>query len=313
MNNDTVRDLRFSHGEEALAAIRGLDVHLSVLAPSTATWRLMEARIGESTLMSGETGAALSGVGAIDPDALWFAVPIAGAGRWTINGEPFHAHSIASLCEGAEHATFMSAPMRWASLRMPRDSFERKARERRNPSIPRGLAFFEHGESGLNPFRSAVEAAVRFMEANPRALREPEVGARLENALLDSLTDALAKPRASQPSRSATVTARIGGHLYAHRDEMLSASHLCEALSISERTLRRHFEAAFNLSPARFLRLRRLNQAHRALRTGAFSSVTEAGIRFGFFDLGRFAADYRELFGEFPSQTLSRVIRGDNS
>jgi AraC family ethanolamine operon transcriptional activator len=282
-------------------------MRLSVLTPSSRNWRLVEARIGDSLLISGETGAALAGVGAAEPDVLWLAVPIAGAGRWTINGEPLHAHSIVSLCDGTGHATFMSAPMHWAALQMPRESFERKGL-----SIPEGLAFFEQDESGPIPFRGAMEAALRFIETDPEALCRQEVQVRLENALLDSLTGALAKPRAPQPSGSPAMAARIGEYLYTHRDEMLSAAHLCDVLSVSDRTLRRYFKAAFDISPARFLRLRRLNQARHALRSGAFSSVTEAGIRFGFFDLGRFAADYRELFGEFPSETLSQKNRTKN-
>jgi AraC family ethanolamine operon transcriptional activator len=54
----------------------------------------------------------------------------------------------------------------------------------------------------------------------------------------------------------------------------------------------------------------RLNKVRRALRAAdAATTVTEAAMRFGFFHLGRFSAQYHRLFGERPSDTLQRARR----
>jgi transcriptional regulator GlxA family with amidase domain len=37
--------------------------------------------------------------------------------------------------------------------------------------------------------------------------------------------------------------------------------------------------------------------------------VKEVGLAHGFWHLGRFAKDYRSLFGEFPSETASPTKR----
>jgi AraC family transcriptional regulator, ethanolamine operon transcriptional activator len=78
---------------------------------------------------------------------------------------------------------------------------------------------------------------------------------------------------------------------------------LCEAAGVSERTLRNAFQSVYGMSPIRFLQLRRLHQVRRALRRDAAVSVTEVALRHGFVNLGRFAAEYRQLFGESPSLT----------
>ncbi len=36
-------------------------------------------------------------------------------------------------------------------------------------------------------------------------------------------------------------------------------------------------------------------------------TVSDAGLHWGFWELGRFAGQYRRLFGELPSETLSRA------
>ena len=62
------------------------------------------------------------------------------------------------------------------------------------------------------------------------------------------------------------------------------------------------------MSPSSYLRLRRLQQMNRALRSGNqdAAGVAEIARRYGVRDLGRFAVSYRALYGELPSDTLRR-------
>ena len=79
---------------------------------------------------------------------------------------------------------------------------------------------------------------------------------------------------------------------------------------VSERTLRDALNEVHGVSPQRYLLLRRIYEAHRALREGdRAGSVTDVALRFSFWELGRFAGHYRAAFGEPPSATL-RAHRG---
>ena len=62
------------------------------------------------------------------------------------------------------------------------------------------------------------------------------------------------------------------------------------------------------ISAKRYLTLRRMHLFRRALResTPATATVTEIATRFGFWQFGRLAGEYRALFSEVPSETLAR-------
>jgi AraC-like DNA-binding protein len=80
------------------------------------------------------------------------------------------------------------------------------------------------------------------------------------------------------------------------------------AIGVSERTLRMCSSKVLGIGPGRYLRLRRLNLARAKLRRadGGQVSVADVANRFGFSELGRFAATYRIAFGKTPSTTLWR-------
>lgn len=83
---------------------------------------------------------------------------------------------------------------------------------------------------------------------------------------------------------------------------------LCLAAHVSERRLRAAFTEEFNQPPTSFFRAWALDVAHRHLRTAEPEShtVTDIATGLGFDHLGRFAARYRQMYGESPSSTLHR-------
>jgi AraC-like DNA-binding protein len=85
-------------------------------------------------------------------------------------------------------------------------------------------------------------------------------------------------------------------------------SEICGAIGVSERTLRDCCQDHLGMGPHRYLWLRRMHLTRRALRDAdpARTSVTELATAHGFWELGRFSVEYRNLFDETPSTTLRR-------
>jgi AraC family ethanolamine operon transcriptional activator len=95
------------------------------------------------------------------------------------------------------------------------------------------------------------------------------------------------------------------GNIPANTAEMALAS------GASERVLQLAFQENLGISPYRFLRIFQLNRLGRDLRHARYprETVTESMEKFGFTQFGRTSAEYKQLFGELPSETLNRNFK----
>ena len=88
--------------------------------------------------------------------------------------------------------------------------------------------------------------------------------------------------------------------------EPLTVDDICREVGVSHRTLEYAFRARFDLSPKAYIRTLRLNCVRKELRMSdpLTTSITKVANRWGFWHMGQFAADYRKLFVEIPTETL---------
>lgn len=102
------------------------------------------------------------------------------------------------------------------------------------------------------------------------------------------------------------VVERAEAYLRSDAGRRLPLAKVCRLLGLSERGLRNAFYDVRGMSPQRYMRAQRLEKVRRELsrNTGRSTTVTGVATRYGFYELGRFAATYRHAFGEAPSETL---------
>jgi AraC-like DNA-binding protein len=157
------------------------------------------------------------------------------------------------------------------------------------------------------------EAAGKLAETVPDILAHPEVARAMEQALVQVMVECLtAMPVGDIQVHRHTripVMRRFEQVLEEHQERTLYVAEVCAKLGVSERTLRLHCQEHLEMSPHKYLWLRRMNLVRRALMLAdhQVNTVTQVATDYGFYELGRFAVDYRKLFGEPPSVTLRRA------
>lgn len=94
-------------------------------------------------------------------------------------------------------------------------------------------------------------------------------------------------------------------YIEAHWDQPISVELLAKLTNASARSVFDTFRKSRGYSPMAFVKRVRLRHARRMLLAGD-PGTTVAGVAFlcGFGNLGNFARDYRQAFGELPSVTL---------
>jgi AraC-like DNA-binding protein len=250
-----------------------------------------------------------------DSSALVLQLESSGATSW--HGRSVDERTLLSYQPGFEHVGHTTGGMVWASLLFDATVLHDAARTLRgvNAARPdRDVAFLKRQPAALDVLRGALHQAFLIAETAPGALDSAATRRSLEESILTAAVHAIDPQGECKGSDAPTmshgrVVRRAEDALAEKIDTPLYVSDLCKAAGVSERTLRNAFQSLYGLSPIRFLHLRRLHQVRRALRRELQVSVTEVALSFGFGNLGRFAVEYRQLFGESPSHTLRRGAR----
>ena len=158
-------------------------------------------------------------------------------------------------------------------------------------------------------------AAQRLAEVTPDTLAHPEVSNTFKHELMHAMVACLADEAPAKPTSGwrhhTVIINRFEKVLAANSDRPMHLAEICAAVGASERTLEICCEEHLGMGPIRYLWLRRMHLVRRSLIQADPSSttVTQIATGHGFWELGRFAVSYKELFEESPSAALHRPAR----
>jgi AraC-like DNA-binding protein len=215
---------------------------------------------------------------------------------------------------GSTHHHRSWAPSHWGSMSLTPEDLAAAGRAiaGRELTVPAVTCIRRPGPAAMSRLLHLHQTAVRLAKTTPDLLAQAEVARALEQALIHAmitcLTDGTSVEMSPTARHHAAVVARFEELLAASDNRPLYMAEICAATGASERTLQFCCRDHLGMSPIRYLLLRRLHLARRALLGAdpATKTVTLIATEHGFYELGRFSVEYRKLFGETPSASLHR-------
>jgi AraC-like DNA-binding protein len=272
------------------------------------------ANLGRIWLQSGSENLARTICIAIgdSPRSLAFLAD-AQAERIIQSGTEFGAGDIVSFGRSTSHFQRTFGPISWAGISLAPGDLEKAAATIAGWDLgdPSTSLWMKPSAENANRLRLLHREANRMASSRKAVLDHPEVVRSLEQALIAAMvacmTSQAGNSRGSGWKRHQQIMTRFREWLDTNNDRAVYLHEVCAALDVSAPTLRRCCEEHLGMSPMHYLWLRRINLARQQLqRRHSPRSVTETAMNFGFWHLGRFADEYRSLFGESPSATLAR-------
>jgi AraC-like DNA-binding protein len=306
---------RFTDPDEYAASIRAVKVEISVTQPRYFEAKLVRIDLHKMWMQRfSETLPRIAHFDLVRGRAI-ISFPTKSGPRLLCGGIEIQptdmvryseAHSSFNRSNGSVHFGSMSLPV--ADLDALGASFSSS-----NFTPPRQPLVFRPAAAAMQRLQKLHAAAGRLAEDTPDVIASPEAARGLEQALLGAMADCLC-PTDGQWARSGNhrrekIMKRFFATLEVNPDGVLHMPEICATLGVSNRGLTTYCHDTLGMSPHRYLKLRQMHLARRALIMAdpASATVTEIATSCGFWELGRFSTLYRALFGEPPSVTLRRL------
>ena len=174
-------------------------------------------------------------------------------------------------------------------------------------------------ESGLNRespegrrFQRLIDFALGELRDNPSAIENPIIRRQLDDAVLGGILSLPGKHHrflmdGSSSTAGVPVVRRAEEFMEAHVDCPIGMSEVAAACDCSRTKLFLAFKRERSWTPLQFLVRKRMERARRRLLASTQGlTVTRVALDCVYASLSRFAQEYRKLYGEAPSMTLSR-------
>lgn len=282
--------------------------------------RIVELSFDDLQVFCEHTSQALQQKCVVWPDSVWLGIPLADQEESRINGLSIYPNTI--MCRPGECEFQLSTPQDYDLYGLVVDQLTLMKMANIHGVDLNWRELIEHGRLGVP---NKTLEGVRFllsrllstndMPTNSLSVQHQATPLRLQHDIVMMALLEILKVETPQPAKRQSYHHRkkvvdcARQFLDSHLDEPVTVTQLCEITNVSRRTLQYSFESILGISPIQYLRMSRLNGVRRALvQVNHLSKNTETvssiASQWGFWHLSQFSKDYKQLFGEQPSQTL---------
>jgi AraC family ethanolamine operon transcriptional activator len=295
-------------------AIQHAQVRMTLHRRERPKWAVGQMSFGNLYLQWGTSGGGMVSEGEILPGGHALFIPLNNFTTNGVNGCRLNEDSIMVAASGSEFCISADGWNHWCSLFIPHSAIGDLPLGRDEQSSS-GCRVASIGRCRLRQVRRAVRQAARLASGD---VSLQSMWDDIETLIRDFAKAAIAH----EPSRTHRRRGRpridrhgvvrlVADDPTPESNQISRVGEFADAAGVSERTLLRVFRDWFGVTPARYARLRQLHAVRNALLDAdpGSTTVTAVLVQYNIDQFGRFAGVYRSLFGESPSETLSRGKR----
>ncbi|EMN1926819.1 helix-turn-helix domain-containing protein [Burkholderia ambifaria] len=309
----------FDDADRHAEALRGWDQRYDQIGSGSYRSAVKHAVLDGVQLFQETANVRIIQRGRLPPGHTVFGMPLTGSGNFAFGdarmergtivmargGAPFELHSPddMSLIGVVVDATLMQQIEDAADVRL-----DERALRRGVVDVP-----VTARERASVQLATLLERVLSTPDTFDAARAQSELRGEVGNVLVDLLTYRMPGP----PNRlthacHADIVRRVHDYVIEHPEAPVDILSLCTQLRVSRRTMQNSFQSVVQTGPLNYTRALRLAQVRRLLLDTRQSDlpISEAAARWGFIHLGHFANAYKAQFGELPSTTARRTVRG---
>ncbi|AWH87289.1 helix-turn-helix domain-containing protein [Limnobaculum parvum] len=275
--------------------------------------------LGDTFLESGHHLSALIGRGKVSSEYVFLGITIKGGEYTRYNGISIGVGNLRIYPEGSDILYQSMGEAEWFTYSISREKLQKALdvySDGKIKLIPHQVMTFPLKAANYEQLKTML-LDIRQMAYRPgETTLSDDVSKMLSTGLLDGFIKAICASNGEPDTIKPNSLALLHGQLIMATELMvlegeennLKLSDLAKATGYTLRALEFIFKNSVGMSPRNWFLNMRMNGVLRDLMEAKPDvTVSDVATKWGFQHLARFSAQYREMFGELPSKTLSRV------
>ncbi len=306
--------------EELSQHIKEADIELHQAGKTLSHSNLIMLGFDKVHLQVGAYGSAAISNATSDKERFGLLYKIDNTCSTRCNGHIMENDKFIAYGRNAEHIAYNDGPCEWAYVTLDYSFLEENLLEAVNGSMDTGRGAVSclrcRDGAAVGMLITVINEIAGIAEKNPSFFANRHLRAGMEYSLIEAqaavFSSTLDSPAGGngrgRTSRSGIIKRSID-FLKANSYEPVHVTDLCAALGVKMRTLYYAFQEYYGISPIKYLRLVRYARVRRDLLTAdpKRTTVTDIAAKWHFWHFGRFSVEYKSLYGESPSATLSKA------
>jgi len=269
---------------------------------------LKSINLGKSSIGIGESHSKILSKGILPKDKITFITIL----KVVDNMSVLKAHKITKnmlfcLDEHSEISSVFTPGILWVSFQIPRKELELLGFDFKKYSNTFINATNKHARIASKKIHHLINHLYHLSQEELLYLSPKEIHKNILSIHLDAFNHTKKLNKVDKESYRIIAT-KTYDYILAHSNYTITMHDLSKAIKTSERTLQRAFKLYYHTTLQNFIKIHRLHKVRqKLLASSPNETITEIAFDNGFSHLGRFAQNYKNLFGELPSDTYKRT------